>query len=256
MSKANAAIAKRNVFEMVKSQVAKPAAELVETGMPVSPYVQFAHPQSKNYAQMTAALRGITTGTPVLVNGNEFIKLDPFQFIALDQAYYQCFARYDGTGEIVGTLEPVGRCPKGSPGASWSETITAVILLVVGNDIMPARCRFKGPKVPGIRGAINAIEEQCKASDFAQRGKDQAKLAKSGTPEWAWLIHTGTVTEKKGQESNMAYHELQSSFTLTPASVIGTLLKLQNSEDFAAVMGDVLEDHNEEVSKLEGLIGK
>jgi hypothetical protein len=251
MAKSSAAIQKRNVFDVVKSGVAKPVAPLAETGVPVSPYVQFAHPQAKNFTQMTTALRNLSVGTPVLVNSNEFIKLDPFNFIAITDAYHQCFAKYDHTGEIVGTREPVGRTPSG-----YSETVTAVILLVVGNDIMPARCRFKGPKVPGIRNAINAVDEQCRASDFAQRGKDHAKIAKSGLPEWAWLVHTGIITEKKGKDSGMAYHELQSSFALSTLGITGTLLKLQNDEGFVTLMSEILEDHNEEVEKLDNLLGK
>ena len=248
---------KPNVFDLVKDK-AKPSAPLTDTGLALSPYVQFAHPMSKNYVNMVAALKSVPTGSPVLVSPDgSYTKLDPFQFLATP-AFYQYFGEYDDQGELIIAIEAIGRCPKG-----MSESVIAVMVVLIGNDLQPVRCRFKGAKCPVIKTAINAVMDT-EAEDFAGRGKDHAKLVKSGSPAWSWLLHTGTMTEVKSkpgigkdgkQHSGYTYHTCESTSVLTPASVVGTLLKLNSDESFSNTMTQCLEDFNTEVEKTQALIG-
>lgn len=249
MAKSKELANKPNVFALLATKDVKGGGKLEDTGAAVSPYIQFAHPLSKNYAQMSTALKGLTTGTPVLVQPDGvFVKLEPFQFLATP-AFYQCYGQYNDAGEVTATMPPMGRTP-----TDWYETIVAVVVLVMGNDLYPARCRFKGPKCPAVRMAIMAIQDQCEDPDFKSRGKDHAKVAASGLPSWAWLLHTANLQERTGKNSARPYHLCESVSALTPFGTLTTLNKLQASEPFAGLFGECLADYNAEVEKLEGLI--
>jgi len=224
---------------------------VVSTGVGVSPYVQFAHNAAKNYKAMMTALGSVPDGHPILVaNQNTFTRLEPFEFL-LVPAFFQYYGRSDDLGNILEIQEVAGRKPDGR---DWAEFIDAVMILKIGNDLQPARIRFRGPKCPAFKGAMDSITNDVTDPDFGKRSRDHAKVAGSKTPSWAWLLHTATIQRKQPRDPKARpYDECTSSSTLTPLSVLNTTIKLQGDDSFVKVMQDCLNDHTKRVAELEAL---
>lgn len=223
---------------------------LTDTSMPMSPYVQFAHNNAKNRRQYETALGARTNGDPVLVHGQEFTLLEPFKFIAMP-IYHQAYCEFEqgGNFEIVGAIEAAGKVPDG-----YSEIIHSVIICVIGNDLIPARIRWRGPKCPAIKTAIKAITEEVEESDFPNRSKDHQKIAATKMPKWAWMLNEATIKPVPAKQGREAYELATATSKLVPFGVLATLMKLRQTEAFKTVLDDCIKDHKDMAKKIQDMI--
>lgn len=236
----------KSVFDMV-AQGPKASAPLVQTQLPLSPYVQFMHPMSKNFRQMLTAVGNQPNGTPVLVNSNTFTLLSPFKFM-VTEAFHQYNAESDDKGELIAyrEIDTPGRNPRG-----WSEFIDSIIVLIIGNDLIPARCRFKGPKCPAIKTAIDALQNDAETEDFGGRSKDHGKVVASKCPKWAYHTITAAIRNVPAKSvGGFPYDLCEGTAGLSSLTSLATLTKLSKDAAFGQVFSEVIEDYNREYEKI------
>lgn len=225
----------------------------IQGGGGVSPYVQFAHPQAKNYGNMVAALGKIDEGTPIYVDGNEFTLLDPFAFIA-SPAWHQYYADIDGDGQIIAAQSFENRKPK-----DWVDLIDAVLLVVINDEIKPARIRCRGPKCPMYRDAHNRNIEAT-AKEWPGESKDNALAASSKLPSWMWLTHSVAFSTHNPRKAVTAdgqkkkpYIVADSSAKATKAIVLNELRKRMVDNEFKEVLQACMDEFTKTKEEIETL---
>lgn len=217
----------------------------LEVVVPVSPYLQFAHPQSKAYANMLAALKQLPQYTPVYVNGSEYTKLHPLQFIAPQGLYHQYLAKYSTVGEQVAWSY---FDPKFTRDTDWQEVIDCVVLAVFGERILPARVRLKKAMTMGYKSASGAVTQASEEPGFAGFSPQHKLAASSGLPSWAWLTHTAAIREELPRGGGQKYPIMATTSTPTEAIVLNALRTM--GDETRKTLQWCIDDFNKERTEI------
>lgn len=145
---------------MVLPDVFNAPVQVQETGLPPAPpYVQFMTRKAGSWEDTARAIPGLEPGNAVLFRPTErAVRLSPFRchFVTGKQYWAQTDDSYK--------LESV----RFEPTDEYTEYVDSVLLLYVGDALIPATCRFRGAT--------------CKAAQ-----KMAGALQQAGTPEWGTL---------------------------------------------------------------------
>lgn len=164
-----------------------------------SPYISFFHPMLKNSMAIVKGTEGTRkNGDVILIEKDRMSVLSPFEFICLPQAVFQYKAELDFEGKPVRCFEAA------TEDKNLDEMIDAIILIVHQANVLPVRCRFRGPKCPALKAAFRQVNRDngeattgaVWQNDFAGRSAEHAVAAASGLPRALWLTHSVTMTTK------------------------------------------------------------
>lgn len=164
-----------------------------------SPYVLFVHPRGGNFAELKAAIPSLVEGDPVLViDGQPPQKLDPLKFILLRADRY--FAQVDATGAIRQVTRDVEKARKGR---DWKDHYETVLLVLLPDRVVPARCTFKTTKTNAIANALKAL---ARAQTPEWANESAAHKATLAIPDARFrFVTTVTLRRGTGQTSGVAY---------------------------------------------------
>lgn len=214
-----------------------------------SPYLQFTHSMNKNAREVTAVIGVCPSGTPVYINGKDFIKCSPVTYIATTR-YEQGYGLFDNVGRVINYFTADGS----KPPEDWREICSALLIVEVNGNLKPARCEFRGPKTAGFKAAMAQVaacaEPQWK--DFTKENGQVAKLAaKAGIPEWAFLTHVGHCTTEKPKDPKKNDYDLFHSTSKTSSTaMLEALSKAMKDDEFNATVQHCMDDMDKRLASF------
>ena len=165
----------------------------VEVAAPLNvrtPYVLFVSPKGQTFAKIAQQIPDLQDGDPVLVNGDEYTRLNPFRFYIVDA--FQHFSAVDGQGQIIETTLDA---EKAREDKEYKEHIETMLIVQHADNLVPATCTFKTTKT---NAAHRALETLKKASDLESWSKLSAEHKASAAVPYPYARFITTVTLKRG----------------------------------------------------------
>ncbi len=196
----------------------------IESSMgPRGPFVQHPHTMAPNYAKIAAAApKGVKPGkdTPVYVNGEEIVFLQPFTFF-VTPLYDHYLATLDNQGKTVSTHDI------GTGGDSLTEIIDSVVVVLVDDKFRPAQMRVKRAECVLLRSAIDQL--------LAMKPEDKqyAKLVKSGLESYLYLAFTASYTNTPSKKpGGRAYFKPEATGAVVDEKATKAMLAATKSDEF------------------------
>lgn len=163
-------------------------------------YVSFVSLKSPAFQKVAPYFPHLKEGEPVLFTPDDApIRLDPFRFIlAHAKAHY---SEIDGEGKIVRTSFSRDEAAKDK---TLQEHVEAMILVIIGEKLVPARCTFKGTKVKAGWIAISALEIAKEGDKWSKISPDHKASLVVPDPR---VRYSTTVTMSFGNVSRSSGHK-------------------------------------------------
>lgn len=242
----------------IATQAASPLAMLSKQPMTAlenfagnSPWLQFMHTQCKNVIAVSSKLGNLPNGTPVYCGpGNEFVKCDPFVFIATP-SYFQGYGLFDGAGNVVDYMEAGtgSRAPK-----DFAEIVTSfVILEVPSKGLTPCRIEFRRAYTKGFKSVVESINGVSKPEwkDYNRENKQIYALSqKLAIPPWAMLVHSGTTRIVPKPPPGFPYGITDISSATTSTAMLQSLATAMKDEAFNAQCTECLSDIEKRIASF------
>ena len=169
------------------------------------PYVQFYEQRAGNAGKLLAAFGPLTAGTPIVVQGDNYVKLGTAGLIVLDELrHYVLLDSSDFKPSAYSLTQKAG----------YKENILALVLVVPDRDgnlddaLAPATATvttFRGPKGSFVKQFLGAVDEASHA-DWARKSEYHAKLIQAGVPPRFRVVGTPILKGRTGQ-SGFSYVE-------------------------------------------------
>lgn len=180
----------------------------------LSPYVIFASTRSENFARWSAEVPGLNDGDPLLVRGEKLVRLLPFQFHLIRA--FQHFSIVDNTGTILRmTRDPNVAKAESTKSARFDEHIETVLLVVLPDEIVPARCTFKTTKTNAAHKAIQAVTLAA-TPEWAKLSPDHKETLNAPQP---WMRVLVNVTLKAGTSRSSGFRYVAANASIKPTGV-------------------------------------
>lgn len=237
----------------------KPVVQTVQT----SPYVFFLTHSAKAFGNVIAALGPTNEGEPILVNSGQFILLQPFTFILTPQ-FFQFFGDINSNGDLVDAvpIEHATSTPTRDDGEKYQDIVTAVIIVVDTYDgvteLYPARCEFRGPKMPAVAAAVQMVNAAY-VPEWASYNTDNAEIAQSGLPPFCYYTHDVTTVltppKRNADGKRKPYHLASSAPNLITPDVAELLKGKLNDPTFMAALQDSINDFDARVDEVNKVYG-
>lgn len=227
----------------------------LEGGSGSAVYVQFAHPQAPNFADICAAPggKGIKTSTPVLIGSyiQPIIILAPtFEFIQLPH-HFQYWCDMDAKGNMTKCYTESMRFPA-------VEFIDTAILVLWKGEFIPATMRCRGPKGQGAKQAAAKLEEVT-TDEWLSQSKEHKLVptfkVKGGEPlpTWAWYINVASISPSITSKQGRPYETMTTQDRAISAVEAVELFKASADPEFTIRLQAAMNGINmrkEEVDKL------
>lgn len=244
-----------------KSKAVVPVESNPGTGLPVgfegggmavsapvfqrTPYVLFVSTKGQTFARLAPQIPGLQDGDPVLVRDEKGLKLNPFKFYLIDA--FQHFSVVDNQGAIVKSMFDVERAREDKIN-KWNEHIEAVILVVDGDTLTPARCTFKTTKTAAAHAAVSAAKV---AADAEAWGALSAEHKTSLAVPTHWARYITTATLKRGtSKGGFAFVAANGFVTPTGLSDWNLLSEAFKDDSFRKLCEAVGDRHRERVEEI------
>lgn len=195
--------------------------------------VRFFHGMSELAPDIQAQCKGVKPADPILCENGKYTKLDPFRFHVLDFRRLWVEREQGKQALNVATENPGDK--------AYKEEIHAVILVYVGDRVVPATCVFKSGLCKGVIPAINdllGMRDGAFMSDWARRTPEHTVAAGIALP-FARFVVEMTTKQSTSKSSGYKYFDSQSSLPPT------------NAGDYS-VLGQALESEKDAVAKVQG----
>lgn len=208
----------------------------VDNGPATAPFVVFLSPKSENlWPRASIAIPGVKEAEPILFPAEPRvpIRLAPFQFFLIRAEKY--FGVYNDSGHLVKAS------PTDPKQAGWTETYETALLVVVGDELIPARCTFKGAKCKAIKLAVDAAHLAGKP-DWPKLSAAHAATIDIPDPRFRFttMVRVTKETVKSGPRAGSSYYLASGSVLPIAAEGRKLLLKFPTG-DWAACAGAVNE---------------
>lgn len=241
MAKSTTAVSVPSPFTALAPQADKPLI----LGEGSSPYITFAHPLSKSYGAITAALKRQPKPSEAVYFGanNAIMVLDPFLYVQTGM-----FAQYFGKQNQDGGLEEIQvndgsmRCPRG-----LQDILFTIVILVIDGVAYPARVRAIGPKTRGFMDSINFVTNYCTADDWSGLSKDHKLTVQPNFQPWMYAEHQCqlvTTPPKAPIKPGAKPYEI-TEVTSRPCSLhtIKAIKDAMVSDSFKKLLQDCIDSH-------------
>lgn len=174
------------------------------------PFIRFASHKSPKWAELSAALPGLHEGDPILCfpEPDDPVKLAPMKFFLWSaRGYFAELSESDGeildASWVEDSLRP-----------ALKEAVDSVILVFVGDRIIPARCTWRTTKCPAVKLAVKA-RDRAASPEWGKTGPDYAASLAIDQP-FARFTTTVSVVERTGGKGRK--YQLANG-KISPASV-------------------------------------
>lgn len=209
------------------------------------PYVQFISSKGQSFGEVARQIPSIQDGDPILVRAKAATKLNPFRFYLA--AAFQHFSMVDTMGCIVkATLDStVARSDR-----AWQEHIEALIIVVLDDELVPARCTFKTTKTNAAHTAIKTLREiREEPEEWAKRSPEH-KLTVKVPLDWARF--TTTVTLKRGTSRSTGFNYVAANGFAEPTGAADwkLLADAMKDDNFNMLCDDTLRRHEQRISEV------
>lgn len=182
------------------------------------PFVVFLSPKSeKLWPRASAAIPGVKEGEPILFPEEPYppIRLNPFVFVL--HGAYRFWGSYNDGGELLKARETD---PKDK---AWTETVEAMLIVLNGANLTPARATFKSTKCPAVNKAIFAANDAGSAKWAAAfPGTVKAIPAEFARYRFITTVAVSKQTIKTGPRAGGSYYRADG--TVTPIADAGAKL--------------------------------
>jgi hypothetical protein len=221
-----------------------PSFDVTESGdYTKTPYVFFASSKSPQWAALKASIPDVNEMDAVLSlpEPEEPVVLRPFRCFLL--AAKQFWGEFNESGELLSASMEKDE--------SFVETIETVLLVQVGQRLIPARCTFRRGMCPAIHTLTRAVK-LASSPEWGEKSPEHAATLSIGSSN---LRFVATIRSHKrtSKTSGRAYNFAEASIKPTSAAD-GQMLSRCN-EEHAALVVAVGESFQRRVAEVEQLAG-
>jgi hypothetical protein len=191
--------------------------------MQQTPYVIFASSKSPNWAKYVAAVPGLSEGDQLLIQPEPLpvVKLVPMRFMLLSAR--QFWTVLDGAGEVSEAFASADDAD-----SKAQETIEAMVLVLHGARVIPARVSFRTTKCKAAHVAIKA-REYAATPDWADQSDDHKATLAVSEPALRFVA-TVRTSLKTSRSSGYKYQLATSVISPVTAAEMGQLAEFFGSD--------------------------
>jgi len=200
------------------------------------PWIGFHHPKSGKYAEVSAVLPDLKTGDPYL-SFRGYSSVEGCRLQVLDKMY-QCWQHTSPRGDLVALTEEERPYP-------FKEAIAAVVLVYMGDTIIPTMTTFRGAQTRCVHD-FNRAAETASAPEWAGNDKTRAKLVKlPSRMRIAMSLNMASKTNTNGE-----YHIANGVCSALTFEELATLSDWQKTPEAGERLGRVLSFFDRKVADL------
>lgn len=179
-----------------------------------SPHVQFYEQRAGNAAKLLQAFGPLQTGTPIVVRGEDAVKLGSAGLIVLEELRH--WVQLDSAD-----FKPTATSLTAKPG--FKENILTLLLVVpdrdgkIDDNLAPATATvttFRGPKGTFVKQFLGAVDAASRP-EWARQSDYHAKLIEAGVPPRFRVVGTPVL---KGRTASSGFAYVECGAQVSPVS--------------------------------------
>lgn len=240
----------------MQSALANPVAGVGELAeRPVGAYVAAAHPRANNWPTLQSA--GIAEGDWYFDGCGELRKCMPLKYWLFAVTAFG--SNLDPTGNVLNATEKPELIanPAQLKAAGLQEHFVSVILVNLGDKILPAKCDFRGTKADGAKVPVAELR---KASDPNwPSSSDAAKVAAQFPHPFGRVYFTANTVKgvvKGGTNKGLPYHAARVTGLPTPVGDMEKLLSAMQEVGFTDLMNQAWANYENRCQQIRAAVPK
>lgn len=208
----------------------------------MAPYVVFGHPMSPGWGKFVGSYPDAKEGQQFLVQNEKVTRLDQFRYSLMTAKQYWAEGDQEGVKAVSLTEKP----------HPFKEVIEAVVLVYLGELLIPATVQFRSVKTGAVLPAVKALE-QAASPDWAKLSQAHELTLVCQKPFMRFFAEVQLGNMKTSKSSGMRY--LPASCVIKPTTavewkILAAHFSGENTTAFYAALNEAADTFERRMAEL------